>query len=142
MLVKLYLLPLLLHVLMTTWIGLMSFKARVKALKTGQAKLDLIEANSAEWPRRVRLLGNNFDNQFQSPMLWYALSAIVIALGVVDTVFVALSFVYLLARLGHSVVHIEGGNVPARARIYLFGFFVLVAMWLWLAVRLGPTSLT
>ena len=53
--IKLFLLPLILHVLMTLWVGLRSFRARVKALKNGSAKLDVIEAESGEWPKRVRL---------------------------------------------------------------------------------------
>jgi hypothetical protein len=137
---KLYLVPLFLHVLMTLWIGMNSFNARVKALKNGSAKMDLIEANSGEWPKRARLIGNNFDSQFDSPMLWYAVSAIVIALKLVDIVFLALSAMYLLARIGHSIVHIGGNNVPSRARIFLFSFFVIVAMWVWLAVKVAVTS--
>ncbi len=138
--VKLFLLPLLLHVLMTLWVGMRSFRARVKALKNGSAKLDLIEAESGEWPKRVRLLGNNFDSQFDSPMMWYAVSSIVLGMALVDVVFVAMSWMFLLARLGHSFVHIEGGNVPSRARIFMFSFFVIVAMWLWLAVKVFVTS--
>jgi hypothetical protein len=133
---KLAVLALMLHVAMTLFIGLKSFKARVRALKNGSAKLDLIEADSSNWPRRARLLGNNFDSQFDSPMMWYAVTAIAIALVKVDVVFVAMSFLYLFARLGHSIVHVSGGNVPARARIFLFSFFVIVAMWLWLTFKL------
>jgi hypothetical protein len=133
---KLAVLALMLHVAMTLMIGLRSFKARVRAINNGSAKLDLIEADSANWPRKVRLLGNNFDSQFDSPMMWYAVTGIAIALGMIDPVFVALSFLYLLARLGHSIVHISGSNVPSRARIFLFSFFVIVAMWLWLTFKL------
>jgi hypothetical protein len=137
---KLAVLALMLHVAMTLFIGMMSFKARVRAVKNGSAKLDLIEAESGNWPRKVRLLGNNFDSQFDSPMLWYAVTAVALALGQIDPVFVAMSFLYVLARLGHAIVHISGGNVPSRARIFLFSFFVIVAMWLWLAFKLFAVS--
>jgi hypothetical protein len=141
MLIKLFVLPLFLHVLMTVWIGLRSFRARSKAVRYGQAKLDLVEADASAWPRRVRLIGNNFDSQFDAPMLWYGASAIVLALSLVDWAFVALSFLFLLARLGHSFIHIGGGNVPERARVFILGFFVIVAIWVWLAVKVFVTPM-
>jgi hypothetical protein len=139
-LTKLFLLPLFLHVLFTLWIGVRSFKARVRALKQGETKLDMIEVGSNTWPRPVRLLGNNFDSQFDSPMMWYAVSVLVVALKLVDPVFVALSMAYLASRVGHSAVHVQGGKVPLRARLFLVSFFLIVAMWVWLAVNVAVTS--
>jgi hypothetical protein len=133
---KLMVLPLLLHVLLTTWIGVRSFNARYAAARAGKAKLPLIETDPAGWPRDVRLIGNNFDNQFQSPMLWYALVAIVLALGLEDSIFAAFGWMFLVTRAAHLQVHVRGGQVPLRARIYFTGFLTIVCMWLWLAARL------
>jgi hypothetical protein len=136
MLIRFLVLPLILHVLMVFYIGLKLMRVRIKAVRSGQTKLSEIAANSEAWPRKIRQVGDNFDNQFQSPMLWYACTAIILALGIVDMFFVGLSWLYLVLRFAHSMVHIGNNNVPTRMRVFVTGFFVLVAMWIWLAFRL------
>lgn len=135
-LTKLLLLPLLLHVLMTTFVGMRSLQSRIKAVRTGQTKLHDIATDSNAWPSRVKKLGNNFDNQFDSPMLWYGACALIVALKLEDYVFVALSWMFLLSRLTHSYVHTTHNDVLSRMRLYLFGFAMLIVMWLWLGLKL------
>ncbi len=84
MMTKLLFLPLFLHVLMVLWLGLRTLSARVKAVRNGSAKLSEIATDSGAWPRKVRQLSQNFDNQFDSPMLWYAAIAIILAMNLVD----------------------------------------------------------
>ena len=136
MLLKLFLLPLFLHLVLILWVGSLTLSARIKAVRNGSAKMHEIAMDTGAWPRKVRLLGNNFDNQFQSPMLWYGVSAMIVALQMVDTVFVGLSWMFLLTRVAHSYVHTGSNYIPSRMRIYLFGFATLVLMWAWLALQL------
>lgn len=136
MLLKLFLLPLFLHLVLILWVGSLTLSARIKAVRNGSAKMHEIATDTGAWPRKVRLLGNNFDNQFQSPMLWYGVSAMIVALQMVDTVFVGLSWMFLLTRIAHSYVHTGSNYIPSRMRIYLFGFATLVLMWAWLALQL------
>jgi hypothetical protein len=136
MMTKLFLLPLFLHVLLILWVGLAMLFARIKAVRNGSAKLSDIAADSSAWPRRVRQLGGNFSNQFETPMLWYALAGLVVALKFVDMVFVGLSWMYLITRIAHSLVHTSNNDVPSRLRIFLFGFATLFLMWMWFGFKL------
>ena len=111
--------------------GLRSLQARIKSVQRGQTKLDEIATDSNAWPARVKKLGFNFDNQFDTPLLWYGLCALIVALKLEDPVFVGLSWLFLLSRVLHSYVHTTSNDVPMRMRMFLFGFTVLVAMWLW-----------
>jgi hypothetical protein len=133
---KLLLLPLMLHVLLTLFVGMRSLQARIKVVRTGQTKLHEIATNSGAWPARIKKLGDNFDNQFQTPMLWFAVCGLIVALHFEDMVFVGLSWMFLLTRLAHSYVQTTHNDVPSRMRIFLFGFFTLIAMWAWFAVKL------
>lgn len=134
--IKLLVLPLVLHVLAVFYIGLKLVRARISSVRSGTTKISDIAANSDAWPRKVRQIGNNFDSQFHAPTLWYALTAVVLALGLADHVFVALGWLFLLLRIAHSFVHIGNNHVPTRMRVFLLSFLTLVAMWLWLALRL------
>jgi hypothetical protein len=136
MFIKLFLLPLFLHVFLIFWVGTRLLSARIRAVRNGSAKISEIASDSGAWPRKVRLLGNNFDNQFDTPTLWYAASALVVALQMVDLAFIAMSWIFILTRFAHSFVHTGNNDVPARMRIFLFGLFTLGAMWLWLGIRL------
>ncbi len=134
-LTKLLLLPLFIHVLLIFIVGVRSLRARVKAVKTGSAKLHEIAIDSGAWPARVKKHADNFDNQFQTPMLWYSACAFIVVLKLEDTLFVALSWMFLLTRIAHSYVHTTTNSVPPRMRIFLLGFITLMTMWAWLAVK-------
>ncbi len=133
---KLFLLPLFLHVVLVLWVGSRSLRARISAVRDGTAKLNEISTDSSAWPRKVRQLGNNFDNQFDTPMLWYGAAGLIVALNLVDMIFVGLSWMFLLTRIAHSIVHTGENDVPTRMRIFLFGFWVLVLMWTWFGIKL------
>ena len=134
--IKLFLIPLFLHIALIFFVGSRMLRARIKNVRSGAAKLDEISVDRAAWPRRVQLLGNNFDSQFDLPTLWYAVSALLVALQLVDIAQVILSWVFLLSRMAHSAIHIGNNDVPSRMRVYLLGFFVILMMWGWLGIKL------
>lgn len=135
-LTKLLLVPLFVHVVLVLFVGIDSLRARIKSIKSGATKLHEIAHNSNAWPARVKKYGDNFDNQFQTPMLWYGVSALVVALHFEDLVFIGLSWLFMLTRVAHTYIQTSHNEVPARMRVFVMGFITLVTMWLWLAVRL------
>jgi hypothetical protein len=133
---QLLLLPLFLHVGMTVFVGVKSLLARIDSVRGGQTRLRDIATTTQAWPDDVRKLGNNFDSQFDLPMLWYAVTALIVGMGMVDRVFVVLAWLFLAARLVHSYIHTGSNDVPLRMRVYLAGFSVIVIMWMWFGIRL------
>lgn len=129
------LLPVFLHVLMTMGLGMATAFARRKAAYQGRVRLKDVALDSRAWPDDVRKLGNNFDNQFQMPMLWYAGVAFTLILGLADGVLVALSWAFLLLRLGHSFIHVGRNILIRRFFIFFAAATVLVLYWLWLAFK-------
>lgn len=136
MLTKMLLLPLLLHVLMVLVLGLRTLLARVQSVRSGKTKIGAIALDNKGWPPRVLQLGNNFDNQFDTPMLWYAVCGLAIATGLQDMTLAVLSWLFLVTRLVHSYVHTTSNHILARMIFFLLGFGVLVLMWLWFGIRL------
>jgi hypothetical protein len=129
-------LPLLLHLLLTFAVGLLSLRRRIAAVRTGKARLQDIAADSAAWPESTRKFGNNFDNQFQVPMLAYAGVATLLAIGLADWASVVLMWTFIAARLLHTVEHTGRNNVPRRLAFFLVSFASVAALWLWLGLRL------
>ena len=130
------LLPIFLHLILVVYVGVNSIRARIASVMKGETKLSAIALNSANWPPRVRQLGNNFDNQFDVPTTWYALCALMIATNKVDTISATLSWVFVITRYIHSYIHIGSNTVRYRMYAYVAGFVTLAIMWMWFAVRL------
>jgi hypothetical protein len=133
---KLLVLPLVLHVLLAFYVGLKSLRARIRSVRNGGAKMHEIAVDSGAWPNKVRVIGNNFDSQFDSPMMWYGACALIVALDFEDWVLVAMSWCFLVSRMAHSYVHLGSNEVPTRMKLFILGFFITVAMWLWFAGKL------
>lgn len=130
------LLPVFLHMLMTMGLGVASALARRKALLAGRARMREVAIDSRAWPGDVRKLGNNFDNQFQLPMLWYAGVAFTLILGLADGAAVVLSWAFLALRLGHSFIHVGRNLLVRRFYMFMAGAIILTLYWLWLAWKI------
>ncbi len=135
MLTKLFLMPLFLHVLLIFWVGARTLSSRVRSIRNGSAKISEVASDSGAWPRKTRVLGNNFNNQFETPMLWYAAAGLIVALQLVDLFMVGLSWFYLMTRFAHSLVQTGNNDVPSRMRIFLLGFFTLLTLWMWFGFK-------
>lgn len=129
------LLPVFLHVLMTIGLGVASARARRKSLIAGRARMKEVVVDSRAFPDDVRKLGNDYDNQFQLPLFWYAGIAFTLILNVGDGVLVALSWAFLALRVGHSFVHVGRNQLVRRFYVFTAGALVLTTYWLWLAYK-------
>lgn len=110
--------------------------ARVASVKSGDVKIKDIALGQDAWPARVRQINNAFHNQFELPLLFYALAAFVMITRTLDVVMLALAWLFVALRLAHAYVHTGSNHVPTRFNVYAAGFAVLVAMWVWFAVKI------
>lgn len=130
------LLPIFIHVVLTAWVGIRTVTARIASVKAGKTRIKDISLNTKAWPDDVLKLGNNFDNQFDVPMMWYACCGLLVATGLADAVTVVLSWAFVASRIAHTMVHTGKNNVPLRMRMFLAGFTVMALMWAWFGLRL------
>lgn len=130
------LLPAFIQVLWVTVLGIRMGRARVRVARAGKVRLKDIALNSSAWPDEVRKLSNNYDNQFQLPVLFFALLPLMILLVKVDWFTVALAWVFIASRIVHSLIHTGDNVVVRRFQAFLLGFVTLGAMWGWFALRL------
>jgi hypothetical protein len=88
--------------LLLLWMG----RARVAALKAGEVRIRDIALAQRAWPERVTKIGNAFANQFETPVLFYALVALALITRKADLLFVVMSWLWVVARLAHAYVYI------------------------------------
>ena len=117
-------------------VGVFTLRARIAAVKEGKASLRKIALDTSAWPERALKLGNNLNNQFEIPVIWYGCIALLLVTQKADWIAVALSWVFIATRLLHSMEHVGSNNLRRRMSLFLAGYACVVAMWAWFGLRI------
>jgi len=114
------------------WMGLL----RRQALNSGAVKPEDIALRQPNWPPRALQVANNFQNQLELPMLFYAVVAFILITSTNSFVFVLLAWVFVVSRIVHAYIHTGSNEVQPRSMALGVGAIALVAMWVIFAVRI------
>ena len=133
---QLLLLPAFVHVALVMVIAACMGLGRVRAVREGKVRVKDIALDSSKWPDDLRKLSNNYENQFQLPVFYYAVLALLLATALADGVAVALSWIFVATRLVHTLIHTGGNVVLRRFQAFLAGLVIIVLMWAWFGLRL------
>ncbi|WP_029349245.1 MAPEG family protein [Bosea sp. 117] len=109
---------------------------RIEAVRAGAVDVRAIVDDDRAWPRRARLVNNAIRNQFELPVLFYALVAFALLTRKADIAFVVLSWVFVASRLAHALVHAGSDNVRLRLFFFAIGVLILLLMWALFALAL------
>ena len=130
------LLPVLAQVALTfvvlIWLGL----ARLAAIREGGVARERVAIDETAWPPRARQAGNCFRNQFELPVLFYVLVALALLTRQADGLFVLLSWLFVLSRAAHALVHVTVNDVAWRFAAFATGAIVLLIMWVIFALAI------
>jgi len=125
-----------LQVALTFWaVARMGWK-RAAALKAGETSLGRVAIDSKAYPEKVVAFGNNAQNQFETPVLLYAVVALGIALQAMSWGLAFGAVVYTAARFLHRAIHLGNNNVIVRFNVFLAGLVGVFVAWVALAVTL------
>ena len=108
---------------------------RVPLVTSRKVRFKDIALNDEGWPERARQLSNAFDNQLQLPVFFYVAAILTLITGGAGWLEVIIGGVFVVLRYAHAAIHVTDNNIPRRFVAYSVGFFVLVAYWIVLAVR-------
>lgn len=130
------LLPAFVHVGLVFVIAFRMGAAKQRAVREQGVKLADVALDNTGWPADTRKLNNNYNNQFELPVLFYAILPLLILLVKVDWLLVFLAWVFVASRILHSIVHTGSNVVTRRGLAFLIGFAAVGLMWGWFALRL------
>ena len=132
---KVILLTVFIQVFFTFWTIISMGMGRVKAVKVNELKMKDIALTNTRYPDDVLKLGNNMQNQFETPVLFYAGAAMALALGAVNWVMAAAAVAYIITRFRHRWIHVHHNKVSKRFKVYLYGLGALGLYWAAFAVQ-------
>ena len=81
-------------------------------------------------------IGNCFSNQFEIPVLFYVLIALALPLRHADLFIVLMSWVFVVTRFCHAGIFVTSNNVRQRGLVWFAGVLVLLAMWIYFALKI------
>jgi hypothetical protein len=134
--VQIILMPLFVQVALTFVLLFWMARSRIGALKSGQVKMADVALGQFNWPTKTQQISNNFNSQFQLPVLFYVLTVLEIVLHQADFLFVVLAWLFVLSRVVHAYIHTGTNYVRHRFNAFAAGVFILMAMWLIFAARI------
>ena len=128
--------PAFIHFALVMVQGLRMGRGRFVAFRDRTVRLGDGTGGKVRWPRPVALLSDNFSNQFEVPVLFYAILAFLLTTGLADEVQAILAWAFVASRIVHAIIHTTTNVVPQRLAAYAAGICILVVMWIWFGLRL------
>lgn len=127
------LIPMYLIVFFTIMSLLTMVIVRSKAVLAKEIPISFFEAKQKDTnitiPKKIIILDNHFKNLLELPVLFYVACVVTVLQGDINEVLVILAWLFLLFRLGHSVIHLTYNNVTHRLIVFLLSVFTVAGMW-------------
>jgi len=125
--------PVLAHVAWVCLLYAWLTYARKVAVGRGEVDYSSFEFNRDEPPAvaRIRL---NLANQFELPVIFYALVVFLVALDRVTMFDVIAAWIFVAGRVIHTLVQTLTDNVPLRGQVFMINFLAVVAIAIHMAL--------
>lgn len=117
---------LLAQVILTIVVYVVLVRARYAAVRRGEARVSqyVVVKDEPDWLARIT---RNVANQYELPVLFYALVLMLVAINRVTMFDVIIAWAFVAVRLAHAVIHIRTSDVMLRMRVFGIGL-VLVGL--------------
>lgn len=102
--------------------------AKSRVLKTIDIDINRRALHNDVWPDSVLKISNNVRNQFESPVLFYALCFMLWALNSVNVFSLSVALGYVLLRVVHAFVHTGSNEIPMRKKVFMASTALLMVL--------------
>jgi hypothetical protein len=119
--------PMLAHIGWVSMLYVWLTVARQRAVRSGQIESSCFVLGRDE-PLEVARITRNLANQFELPLIFYALVVLLVALGQVTLFDVIAAWVFVAGRVAHTLVQTLTDNVSLRGQVFTINFLAVVAL--------------
>jgi hypothetical protein len=118
--------PMLAHIglvfLLYVWLTL----ARTRAVKRREVEIGAFA--HGEEPHHVARITRNLANQFELPVIFYAVAVLLVATNNVTMIDIVAAWVFVAGRVIHTAVQTLTDNVPLRGQVFVINFAGVVVL--------------
>lgn len=111
-------------------VGVILAWRRKAAFTSGAVRPDEVSVSTERYPVPARLAAANFTNQFESPVIFFAVVMVAMETGATGYAMALLAWLYVATRVVHTLIHVGPNNLPLRGAVYGIGCIALFCMWL------------
>ena len=120
--------PVVVQILLTMTVYVLLNFAKLKAVRGGEVDQARRALDEDAWPDSVRKVNNNIRNQFEVPVLFYALALMLFALNAIGAAALTVAWLFVLSRIVHAYIHVGTNYVPYRRKAFMFGCVMIVLL--------------
>ncbi|KQW31594.1 hypothetical protein ASE36_04970 [Rhizobium sp. Root274] len=124
--------PMMAHAFLVFCLYALLVRRRAAVVRAGKIERSAFLENHAE-PEESRVVNKVIANQFELPVLFYAISILLFMMEADNILSVSLAWLFVVSRYLQAYMHITG-NLALRRASFMAGFVSLFLMWLWLVV--------
>lgn len=111
-------------------VGVILALRRKAAFASGTVRPDEVTVSTERYPVPARLAAANFTNQFETPVIFFAVVMIAMETGATGHAMALLAWLYVATRIAHTLIHVGPNKLPLRGAVYGIGVIALFCMWL------------
>ena len=120
--------PVLAQIALTLSIYVILARRKAAAIKARTVNMKEAALDNRAWPESVVKVSNNLANQFEAPVLFYALCLVLHAIDGVSLAALLLAWLFVGLRLVHVFIHLGSNHLPRRMQVFVLGCGVLIAL--------------
>ncbi len=130
--------PMLLMMVLTMVVWVVMGRRRVAWVRAEKGAIGKLRtrAQAGDTPTKVRQAADNFQNQFELPVLFYVLTFYIAWENEISWLDLWLAYFFVASRYVHSYIHCSYNNVIHRFWAYTAG---ALALWLMLLMTIWGT---
>ena len=110
--------------------------AKSRASQRGEVDKDRRALHDDAWPESALKINNCIRNQFEVPVLFYALIFILWSLGAVNIFVHVVAWLFVATRIVHAYIHTGSNYVPLRRSVFSIGVLILLVLSLFALVAI------
>lgn len=129
--------PLVAHAFLVFCLYALLVVHRAAVVREGKVERIAFRENLAE-PEESRVVNRAIANQFELPVLFYAVSVLLFVTEADNIIAVVLAWIFVAARYVQAAMQLTG-NLPLRRFFFMLGFASLFLLWLWLAAWMATS---
>lgn len=116
------------QIALAIWCYSQMSRARMSAAKAGTVTADIYKAVGDAEPEEIRVYTRLVANQFEAPVLFYALMITGLAVGITSWLTIILAFAFVAFRIVHAREMAGEHVVMRRRRVFIRSMQVLLLM--------------
>jgi len=126
---NLILYPAIAMMILTLFLYVKNYLDNIKAKKNKSIKFSYFKTYTGEVPDYVVVSRQTLKNQFELPIFFYFLIAVILTFDKVSQLDIILAWTFVLSRYLHCYIRLSSNYVPNRAKVFQLGMLVLIVWW-------------